>query len=94
MTATAFAPDLDDESARQVQASPALAELYDGDRCVFNVGRLRQAMVMRGLGINDLARRAKVGRTTIVTALRGDRIGWSASKIVRALAKTPLLLAD
>ena len=94
MTATAFAPDLDDESTPQAEPSPTLAELYDGERCVFNVGRLRQAMVMRGLGINELARRAKVGRTTIVTALRGDRIGWSAAKIVRALAKTPVLLAD
>lgn len=69
--------------------------LYDAEGRRFSPTLLRRAMVLRGLEVDDVARRARLGRSTVKEALRGTRIrDRSAIRILQALAAiTPLEVA-
>lgn len=64
--------------------------VWDGEKCCFNDGRLREVMVMRGFTADSLALAAGVSRGTIYNALtrRTTRLA-TARRILEALAAAP-----
>ena len=66
------------------------ARVWDGEKCCFNEGRLREVMVMRGFTADSLALAAGVSRGTIYNVLTGRTTRLATARhILEALAAAP-----
>lgn len=69
--------------------------LYDGEAHAFHAGRLREALIARGLTVEEFAQTAAIERSTVFRAFAGQRIkDRTAIRVYQALAKLPKLVVD
>ena len=56
--------------------------IWDGDRQAFNVGCLREAMLIRDLTVEALATAANVSSATVYNCLRGRRTHLRTARLI------------